>query len=120
MKVIDPGHIYEVNQLDGDGTQLKLIFVNREDKTPYPGTQSQEILRVQIDLLNVLIDRTNHLDNQLFWEGNAKIIKVLTEAQRNLNLAILFYEQRVLERKFEKKKFNPALHPIGDDGHYIL
>lgn len=119
MKVIEAGHIYEVHQLDGNGENGTLKFVNREIEK-HDGTQSQEILRVCIDLMNVLIDRTNHCDDCLRWENNDRIIKAMSEAQRQMNLAILFHEQRVLERLFEKGKMEPSKIDIGNDGHFNL
>jgi hypothetical protein len=62
MKVIDPGHKYELDHLDGN-KKSKLTFVKREgDKYPgnighYEGTNIQEVIRV-------LIDRVKYLDNQ--------------------------------------------------------
>jgi len=120
MKVIEPGHIYEVPHLDGNGQTGKLTFVNREVGDEHAGTQTQEVLRVAVDIMNVLIDRTNHCDACMRWEGNDRIIKALSEAQRQMNLAILYHEQRVLERKFAKGKLDPAGFPTGPDGHYDL
>jgi hypothetical protein len=121
MKVIEPGHIYECQQLDGDGKPLTLTFVNRDGTAghTHEGTQTQEILRVEIDMLAVLIDRTNHCDDCMRWEGNDRIIKAMSEAQRQLNLAILFHEQRVLERQFAKGTLDPAQTKIGEDGHWL-
>jgi hypothetical protein len=120
MTVVEPGHIYELNSLDGDGTPVRLVFVNREEGTEHPGTQTQEVLRVCIDVLSCLIDRTNHCDDCLRWEGNDRIIKAMSEAQRQLSLAILYHEQRVLERKTAKGQFDPATYPTGNDGHFQI
>jgi len=123
MKVIEPGHIYEVEQLDKGGEEefpdlpLHMLFVNRENN-PHAGTQTQEYIRVQIDCLNVLIDRTNHCDSCLRWESNDKIIKHFSEAQRQLRLALLLHEQRALERKIDKAGFKPELISTGKDGHF--
>lgn len=121
MKVIEPGHIYELEQLDApvDCEPQIIEFVNREPGTEHPGTQTQELLRVQIDVLNVLIDRTNHCDGCIRWEGNDKIIKALSEAQRQLRLAIIYHEQRALERKQHKGVFNIENLPVGGDGHIL-
>lgn len=118
MKVIEPGHIYELNQLDGDGKPLVLKFVRR-DKEPYhEGTQIQEVIRVQIDMLDALIDRVNHCDDCLRWEGNDTIIKHFSECQRRLRLALLKFEERALERKVDKHGFKPETVPMGSDGHF--
>jgi hypothetical protein len=120
MRVIEAGHVYEVHQLDGGGENGAVTFVNREEGTEHEGTQTQELLRVCIDVMSVLIDRTNHCDACLRWEGNDHIIKAMSEAQRQMNLAILFHEQRVLERRYVKGKLDPAHQPIGTDGHWVL
>jgi len=117
MKVIEPGHIYHLTQLDGDGTPLKLVFVNREDNR-HPGTQTQEVLRMNIDMLECLIDRTNHCDACLQWPGNEQVIKALSEAQRQMRLAILYHEQRALERKMEKGQLSPEKVAVGPAGHF--
>src|ERR1700685_4065659 len=123
MKIIEPGHIYELDWLDGQpktfGTMAKLpvsgftlrteynenqlVFVNREDK-PHPGTQTQEVLRA-------LIDRTQHCDRCLRWEGNDKIIK-------HLRMALALHEARALERKTEKGLLLPEKVATAEDGHF--
>ncbi len=118
MRVIEPGHIYELDQLDGDGTPLRITFVNRE-ATPHAGTQTQEVLRMQIDILSTLIDRTNHCDACLRWDGNDKIVKAMSEAQRQLRLAILLHEQRALERKMDKGLAVEQI-PTDYDGHFLV
>lgn len=63
MEVIDPGHKYLLDSLDGPCEQT-LTFVKREGpKYPgnvgsYPGTTIQEVLRV-------LINRLEYVNNQL-------------------------------------------------------
>jgi hypothetical protein len=92
MRIIEFGHIYDLNWLDGQPKQYKteqivenrLIFVNRE-KNPHPGTQTQEVIRA-------LIDRTQHCDNCLRWEGNDLIIY-------HLRMALVLHEARALLRK---------------------
>src|ERR1700760_4852576 len=118
MRVIEPGHVYELDHLDGD-QKSRLTFVNREN-TPHEGTQTQEVLRAIADVLECLIDRTNHCDACLRWEGNDRIIKSLSEAQRQARLALLYHEQRALERKFAKGYLAPDRFPVGSDGHFSL
>lgn len=117
MRVIEPGHVYELDVQDG-GDRQQLVFVNREEGTEHPGTQTQEILRVLVDAAECLIDRTNHCDACLRWEGNDRIVKALSEAQRQMRLALLFHEQRALERKFERGDLVPDEIPVGEDGHF--
>jgi hypothetical protein len=72
MKVIDPGHVYALDSIDGVYVQ-SLTFVKREgDKWPgnqghHPGTTSQEVLRA-------LINRFKYVNQQLpCWETQACI-----------------------------------------------
>ncbi len=116
MKIIEPGHIYQLNWLDCSPQPPdriwtrpdvdKLIFVNREKGTEHPGTQTQEVLRA-------LIDRTRHCDNCLRWDGNDKIIY-------HLRMALALHEARAIERKTEKGYIHPESISIGSDGHFIL
>ena len=118
MIVIEPGHIYELDQFNTNEKQ-RLVFINKEDN-PHTGTLTQEVLRATIDTMEALVDRTNHCDACLRWEGNDRIIKALTEAQRQMRLAILLHEERALERKLAKGTWEPEAHPLGKDGHFQL
>lgn len=121
MKIIEPGHIYDLNWLDGNPivfngssptkrdvsiTENRLIFVNREKGTEHPGTQTQEVIRA-------LIDRTTHCDNCLRWDGNDKII-------HHLRMALALHEARAIERKTEKGILHPELISLEADGHFQL
>lgn len=111
MEIIEAGHIYKLDWLDTDRTinapyDPFLVFVNREDGTEHPGTQTQEVLRA-------LIDRTMHCDNCLRWEGNDRIIY-------HLRMALALHESRALERKTEKGIIEPERIPTGRDGHFVL
>lgn len=83
MRVIDPGHCYELRTLDGvaDPQSRVLRFVKRHgERYPgnadsYPGTTSQEVLRA-------LIDRGEYV--------NAQIPCAETEAATELMRAALF------------------------------
>lgn len=89
MKVIDPGHIYELDWLDvepglsseaveGIGCNI-LTFVKREGpKYPgnvghYPGTQMQEVLRA-------LIDRVKYVNKQIPTQENDFVLQNLRNA----------------------------------------
>lgn len=103
MKVLDPGHAYKLNWLDGypevaglgsrphsSMSEDVLIFVKREgNKYPgnighYPGTNIQEVLRS-------LIDRVKYLNNQLFDERNIDILNYLRQC-------LYLLEERAAER----------------------
>jgi hypothetical protein len=120
MQVIEPGHVYLLENLDGNPRQQLLYFVNREGKDSHVGTQTQEALRMTIDVMEVLIDRTNHCDGCLRWEGNDRIIKALSEAQRQMRLALLIHEERALERKLERGTLRPEVCSVAQDGHFKI
>lgn len=106
MNIVEAGHIYELNQVDGSDVET-LRFVNREPGTEHPGTQTQEVLRA-------LIDRTMHCDNCLRWAGNDLII-------HHLRMALVLHEARALERKTEKGIIFPENIEISHkDGHFSL
>lgn len=119
MKVIEPGHVYELATLDGEAPN-RLVFVNREPGTEHAGTQTQEALRTTIDVMECLIDRTNHCDDCIRWEGNDRIVKALAEAQRQMRLALLYHEQRAMERKLDRGDLEPEKTALGPDGHFVL
>lgn len=115
MKIIESGHIYqldEVNTNDTNGSTIIrqepqiIYYVNNEGPKFYNGIQSQELLRV-------LIDRTMHCDNCLRWPTNDKIIF-------HLRMALILHEARALERKVEKEKLEPEYVRLANDGHFIL
>lgn len=64
MRVLDPGHRYELARLDGEGVEI-LQFVKRIGQrypgnvgVPTPGTTSQEVLRA-------LLDRARYVNRQI-------------------------------------------------------
>lgn len=84
MKVIDAGHDYELNVLDGPSTQ-SLRFVKRVgpkfpgNTTAYSGTTMQEVLRA-------VIDRARYVNNQIPCAETSKVIVLCTEAVYQLEL----------------------------------
>lgn len=62
MKIIDPGHVFELASLDGEQSNI-LIFVKREgDKYPgnighHPGTTIQDVLRAAASRLEYVCDQ---------------------------------------------------------------
>ncbi|MBP6888912.1 MAG: hypothetical protein KBC21_04425 [Candidatus Pacebacteria bacterium] len=129
MKVIDPGHIYECDQLGG-GTQI-LTFVKRSSgavtyENEWAGMQTQEVLRA-------LIDRTKFLNTVLPCKETPKALK-------HLQLALYWYEVRAHRRKKENVNCTELQHrecedlsvdvpftdtdieyrKVGSDGHIII
>lgn len=96
MKIIDPGHVFDLDWLDGkprEGWEFpenRLTFVKREGRNypgnrgQHPGTNIQEVLRA-------LISRVKYLDNQIPSRHNAAVL-------HHLRLAILNLEQRAAFR----------------------
>ena len=78
MKVLDPGHLFQLDSLDGDFYQ-ELRFVKREgEKFPgnvgsYSGTTMQEVLRA-------LMSRLLYLENQKPHQLNKHVYRHLMEA----------------------------------------
>lgn len=97
MKIIDPGHIYEVRVLDSPGVHRVMIikFVKREGESypgnegHHPGTTTQEILRV-------LIDRTKYVNNQIYDSHNIQVLYHLRSAIYELELRAAERHGRVL------------------------
>lgn len=106
MRAIYPGHVYELDHLDGDG-KSHLHFVQRLPlHTPSEGVTNQEVLRA-------IIDRVKHLDGEVPWSGNANIIY-------HLRMAIALHEARAIERHIEKHDFSIEFAALGPDGHLKL
>lgn len=89
MKILDAGHAYELDSLDG-GSPIDLWFVKREGENfPFnsgnrPGTNCQEVLRA-------LIDRCRYLNNQKPCAETEAIIGCL-------ETALLLFELRAARR----------------------
>lgn len=108
MKVIEKGHIYELqNRIEGDQSvpvEVQTItFINKEDGKEHDGTTTQEVIRI-------LIDRTRHCANCMPHPNNERIVY-------HLRMALVLHEARALERKTEKGYFKPEYINIGEDGH---
>lgn len=92
MKVLDRGHSYTVPNLESEGDQ-PLVFIKRSSRMvkhdiEYPGTNTQEVMRV-------LIDRTKYLHSVGPCEETGNAIDWL-------RLALYEYEVRAWRRKQQK------------------
>lgn len=82
MRVIDPGHKYELTEYDG-GTTQTITFMKREgDGYPgnvghYPGTNLQEVIRA-------LIDRVQYLNTQIPHDENRVLVGKLRDCLLHL------------------------------------
>ena len=85
MKVIEPGHIYIVDSVDGVYPQ-KIVFVKREGER-YPGNVGAHAGTQMQELLRVVADRARYVNNQIpCFETDAAIQLV--------EIAILLMEAR--------------------------
>lgn len=108
MKVIEVGHVYELDNIDCKDTDSKiqqLVFVNRESNK-HGGTQVQEVLRA-------LIDRTRHCDNCLPHRVNDEIIY-------HFRKALALHEARAIERQVDKGEIEPEKIMVSPKGHFVL
>lgn len=89
MKELDPGHLYELDDLKAPGVSF-LHFYKDPDlhEMGWDGPSSQEVLRANIA-------RVKALDAELPWFGNGAIILLL-------RAAIFLFEIRALMRKAQK------------------
>jgi hypothetical protein len=110
MKILDPGHIYELRQLGDENTQI-IKFIKRSggavkyDKE-WPGMQTQEVLRA-------LIDRTIYLYNILECRETE-------EALKHLRAALYWYEVRALRRKRSKTNRTTENHDDENTPSYTM
>jgi hypothetical protein len=100
MRVIDPGHCYQVDSLDGGDAQ-RIVFVKREgagypgNVGSWPGTNCQELIRV-------LIDRVKYLQGQIACPENELVIDRLRSALR-------LFEERAAQRHGREFVSGPAI-----------
>jgi hypothetical protein len=107
VRAIIPGHLYELDNLKGEGTTRFRFYMDPEihDGMSLDGPSSQEVIRM-------LIDRVKHLHSEKEWDGNHDIIQ-------GLRTALAGFEARALLRKVEKSLDIEDL-PVGEDGHIQL
>lgn len=97
MNVIDPGHEYLLDSLDGE-QENRLVFVKREGKKypgnvgSHPGTTMQEVLRA-------LVDRAMYVNNQLPCLET-------TGAIEYMQFAIIILERRAARCHHREKAFS--------------
>lgn len=111
LRILDRGHIYVLEALDGEFNQV-LQFVKREGPNypgnvgHHPGTTTQAVLRC-------LIERIQYVNNQIPDYRNDKAIELLREV-------ILLFEQRAAERHGKillKPEFPIETYDTAANGH---
>jgi hypothetical protein len=112
MKIIEPGHIYKVENVDGHGTQI-IKFVRRRDDNAdvLPPDQRREGIQSQ-ELLRVLIDRTIYLHNENPWHENVQVIQMLRECLR-------LYDSRAARASLKKLNMPEKHKPCNECGHIL-
>jgi hypothetical protein len=90
VKVLDPGHRYELPHVDGDGTTV-LTFVKR-DGEGYPGNQGHHEGVIMQEVLRALIDRATYVDQQIPCVDTEAAIKAMM-------LACFLLERRAAVRR---------------------
>lgn len=106
MKVIEKGHIYEIDNKGESELGQTLTFVNQESGREHGGTTTQEVIRA-------LIDRTRHCANCMPHPNNERIIY-------HLRMALVLHESRALERRTEKGEIRPEYLPTVGGSHLAL
>jgi hypothetical protein len=152
MKVVEPGHIYSLANLDSPNEQL-ITFLRRsspaiQHEFDHPGTNTQELLRVIIDLTKIALDRTEFLQEVIPAVENQDFTTYGQELLFNARRMLLCYEGRAYRRKLDKVNRGKDEHssfrerdrdlpfdergfigqaelgienlPVGDDGHIKL
>lgn len=108
MRVLDPGHRYELDNLESD-TKTEIQFMKDpklHNGDGYNGPTCQEYLRA-------IIDRVQTLDSERHWAGNDDIIF-------HCRMAIAGFEARAITRHVEKEGLAIERLPLAPDGHIQL
>lgn len=108
MRVLDPGHRYELDNLESDTTTVLQFMKDPalHDGEGYSGPSCQEVLRA-------IIDRVQTLDKERQWPGNTTIIY-------DLRHALAGFEARAILRRVEKDGLEIENVPLAADGHLKL
>ena len=118
MTVIDPGHDYYLDLLDGGIgrlAQTRLTFVKREgpgypgNVGSHPGVNLQEVLRA-------LIDRVKYLDRQIACSENRAVLLNLRAALHFLEVRAARRHNRPIPRFPEANELSPFCHKCGHVG----
>lgn len=105
MRVLAEGHVYEVQNIDGDGSQT-IHFVRRIPK----GQAFQHEGILMQELIRVLIDRTNFLNAQVPCHENVTILN-------NLRESLILLESRAARRKLERATYPERIEFCEFCGH---
>lgn len=110
MKVVDQGHLYELNVLDGEGPAptARLRFVKREGPNypgnvgAYPGVTTQEVIRALIDRMLYVNGQQECIDNRSAISHLRDALVVLEiRAARTAGYALDLSEYHALGHRIE-------------------
>lgn len=112
MKIASAGHVYEVENVDGNDRQT-IRFVRRRGPNgePLPSDQREEGILSQ-ELLRVLIDRTLYLNAEAPCDEDVAIVD-------HLRSALGLYESRAARRSIERLARPEMASPCPDCGHIL-
>ena len=115
MKVIDPGHKYELQTIDGNESSV-LTFVKREGKG-YPGNVGHYSGTIIQEVLRACIDRLKYVDAQIPDNNNPIVI-------HDLRTALYHLEIRAANRHGKSMPFVDVTEienlPVGQNGHLLV
>lgn len=96
MKMIEPGHIYDLENMEFPNTHQRISFIKKSDdgsgvlQTDHDGTTNEEVLKV-------LIERVSYLNHKLPCKENEIALKALREAFAVLNARTKIRRQQNVE-----------------------
>ena len=93
MKIIEEGHVYSLENFEGDGSSQEISFIKKAPVSPdsldletiINGTTNEEVLKV-------LINRIQFLNNKFPCRENSLVITKLEES-------LMWLEKRTADRK---------------------
>lgn len=112
MRVIQAGHVYAAENVDGAGEQ-QIRFVRRRDRRGelLPEREREEGILTQ-ELLRVAIDRTLYLYGEAPCDEDTEIVEALRRA-------LTLYESRAARRSIEKLARPEDAATCGTCGHIL-
>lgn len=112
MRIVEAGHVYEAENVDGPGSQ-RIAFVRRRDPAgePLPMAQRAPGMLTQ-ELLRIAIDRTLYLYAEAPCDEDTKIVEKLREC-------LALYESRAARRIIERTAKPETLLPCSICGHVL-
>lgn len=104
MRVIDPGHRYELDNLKDETISILQFYKDPElhEGEGAAGPSTQEVIRA-------CINRVQSLNIEKPWKGNEEIIF-------HLRMALIGFEARALKSDVEKN-VPVELYPVNERGH---